>query len=89
MCTQLVYSGLVDEIFGMNGGFCELGVDITGDDKATKVRMHAAFDEVYRDIRDVNFSEVPARLKARAKDIGASYDERHTATESEILPLSS
>lgn len=81
LCTQLVYSGLIDEIFGMAAGFCELGADITGDEKATKVRMHAGYDEVYGEIRDINFSEVPGRLKARAKGIGAEYHERHGATE--------
>lgn len=41
MCSQLVYSGLVDEIFGLNGGYVDFGSAITGSEANSKASTGA------------------------------------------------
>eukprot|EP00051_Salpingoeca_urceolata_P002162 m.47738 g.47738 ORF g.47738 m.47738 type:complete len:592 (+) comp11943_c1_seq2:309-2084(+) len=78
MCSQLVYTGLVDEIYGFNGGLVDFGEDVTGSQQTARVQLSSQ-DEVYVKIRDLNFSKVGQALHNEAKRLGASYDERKSA----------
>lgn len=78
--TQLVYSGLVDEMFGFNAGFVDFGEEVTG--KASARVKLGSDDEIYTLIRDLNFSEVGQVLNKKTRELGDSYEERHSAKKS-------
>eukprot|EP00053_Salpingoeca_punica_P015188 m.139061 g.139061 ORF g.139061 m.139061 type:complete len:587 (+) comp16647_c0_seq2:162-1922(+) len=80
LCSQLIYTGLVDEMFGYDAGFVNFGEAVTGNKDATQVRLRGD-DPVYASIRDENFSNVGKQLKEHAKKIGASYEEGHTLAD--------
>ncbi len=65
LSTQLVYQGLIDEIFGVNCGFVDFGADVTGEEKAPRVKLSAEEDGVFALIRDLNFSKVGPLLNKK------------------------
>uniref|UniRef100_A0A131Y2P4 Putative vacuolar sorting protein vps33/slp1 sec1 family n=1 Tax=Ixodes ricinus TaxID=34613 RepID=A0A131Y2P4_IXORI len=76
LLTQLTYSGLLDEFFGIKSGKVTFGKAVTGKDQDVRLPVNSS-DVVFRDIRDCHFSSVFALLKDKAQHLQARYDERH------------
>lgn len=85
LLSQLTYSGLIDEFWGLNeNGKVEIEELVpTGSNasSSTSVPSSQMFlnDMLYRDVRDLNFSSVGARLNATATALQSDYGERHKA----------
>lgn len=91
LLSQLTYSGLIDEFWGLGeNGKVEIEelipstVTASSSTTAPTSQMFLS-DTLYRDLRDINFSSVGARLNACATSLQSDYGERHKAkTVSEI-----
>eukprot|EP00035_Acanthoeca_spectabilis_P030929 m.11667 g.11667 ORF g.11667 m.11667 type:complete len:605 (-) comp4467_c0_seq1:176-1990(-) len=87
LCNQLTYSGMVDETWGDDLGTARFGPDIVegaSKEKPTRVAMYRGIgdpDAIFESVKDRNFAEVGPLLTRQAKELGASYDERHGATD--------
>eukprot|EP00040_Diaphanoeca_grandis_P036505 m.232962 g.232962 ORF g.232962 m.232962 type:complete len:629 (+) comp33630_c0_seq1:225-2111(+) len=87
LCNQLTYAGLVDDIWGMDGGSVKLSHEIIEGTKKesgatakdSKLQLNGEMDKIYETIKDLNFSMVPNYLSRKCRDLGSSYDERHSA----------
>eukprot|EP00045_Choanoeca_perplexa_P014949 m.179962 g.179962 ORF g.179962 m.179962 type:complete len:621 (-) comp16848_c0_seq22:393-2255(-) len=66
LCTQLTYAGLASEAFKVADGQCHLPSETTVADGKSKVLFNVARDEVFADLRDVNFSRIGAVVKKHA-----------------------
>jgi hypothetical protein len=91
LATQVTYEGILDRMFGLDSGFVRVGEEIgmstaainvllsvwSGGPGEPVVRLYPP-DEVYAEIRDLNFSEVGVRLKQRVRRLDTSYEERKT-----------
>ena len=71
--TQLTYEGLIDEMFGIN---CS-SVTITEPDR--KVLPLNSREELYKELRGLNFNAVGPALSRKTRSIQAIADERLTA----------
>lgn len=87
--TMLTYEGLVDEFFGINHSFVELPYDLFVDNnekpdpnapKFKKIVLNSN-DRIFRDIRDVNFSQVGPILNAKAKYINEYYKNNSSSRQ--------
>uniref|UniRef100_A0A8C2E054 VPS33B late endosome and lysosome associated n=1 Tax=Cyprinus carpio TaxID=7962 RepID=A0A8C2E054_CYPCA len=67
LCSQVVYEGLVDDIFRIKCGSVEFGPDVT-----SSVHQSDVFDE----IRNEHFSNVFGFLSQKAKNLQTQYDKR-------------
>lgn len=91
LLSQLTYSGLIDEFWGLSeNGKVEIEelipshVTASSSSSAPVSQMFLS-DTLYRDLRDINFSSVGSRLNACATSLQSDYGERHKAkTVSEI-----
>ncbi|RDW42508.1 Sec1-like protein [Yarrowia lipolytica] len=91
LLSQLTYSGLIDEFWGLSeNGKVEIEELIPSQVTASSsssapVSQMFLNDTLYRDLRDINFSSVGSRLNACATSLQSDYGERHKAkTVSEI-----
>lgn len=75
MCSQVVYEGLVDDIFRIKCGCVEFGPDVTSSDKSLKVMLNSQ-DKVFNEIRNEHFSNVFGFLSQKAKNLQTAYDKR-------------
>uniref|UniRef100_A0A4W3IGX4 VPS33B late endosome and lysosome associated n=1 Tax=Callorhinchus milii TaxID=7868 RepID=A0A4W3IGX4_CALMI len=75
MCSQVVYEGLMDDIFRIKCGSVEFGPDVTSSDKSVKVLLNSQ-DKVFKEIRDEHFSNVFGFLSQKAKKLQKQYDKR-------------
>ncbi|TRY65426.1 hypothetical protein DNTS_021896 [Danionella cerebrum] len=75
LCSQVVYEGLVDDIFRIKCGSVEFGPDVTSSDKSIKV-MLTSQDQVFSEIRNEHFSNVFGFLSQKAKNLQTAYDKR-------------
>uniref|UniRef100_A0A8C5BGI0 VPS33B late endosome and lysosome associated n=1 Tax=Gadus morhua TaxID=8049 RepID=A0A8C5BGI0_GADMO len=74
MCSQVVYEGLVDDIFRIK--WCvEFGPEVTSSDKSLKVMLNSQ-DKVFNQIRNEHFSNVFGFLSQKAKNLQTAYDKR-------------
>uniref|UniRef100_A0A673JM29 Vacuolar protein sorting-associated protein 33B n=1 Tax=Sinocyclocheilus rhinocerous TaxID=307959 RepID=A0A673JM29_9TELE len=75
LCSQVVYEGLVDDIFRIKCGSVEFGPDVTSSDKSIKVMLNSQ-DKVFDEIRNEHFSNVFGFLSQKAKNLQTAYDKR-------------
>ncbi|KAM4593917.1 vacuolar protein sorting-associated protein 33B isoform 1-T3 [Odontesthes bonariensis] len=75
LCSQVVYEGLVDDIFRIKCGCVEFGPDGTSSDKSVKVMLNSQ-DKVFSEIRNEHFSNVFGFLSQKAKNLQTAYDKR-------------
>ncbi|QLL33268.1 hypothetical protein HG536_0E01790 [Torulaspora globosa] len=71
LLTQLTYSGLLDEIYGLSTDGKVNGLE----DVALKYRT----DEIWDDLKFMNFGALGPQLNQMAKDLQDKYDARHKA----------
>jgi len=69
--TQLTYEGLIDEMFGIQCASVRLPEDRT-------VQLSSQ-EELYQELRGLNFNAVGPTLSRKAKSISAQFEERHEA----------
>lgn len=75
LCSQVVYEGLVDDIFRIKCGCVEFGSDVTSSDKSIKVMLNSQ-DKVFNEIRNEHFSNVFGFLSQKARNLQSAYDKR-------------
>lgn len=75
LCSQVVYEGLVDDIFRIKCGSVEFGPDVTSSDKSIKVMLNSQ-DKVFDEIRNEHFSNVFGFLSQKARNLQTAYDKR-------------
>uniref|UniRef100_A0A8C2D1L7 VPS33B late endosome and lysosome associated n=1 Tax=Cyprinus carpio TaxID=7962 RepID=A0A8C2D1L7_CYPCA len=75
LCSQVVYEGLVDDLFRIKCGSVEFGPDVTSSDKSIKVMLNSQ-DKVFSEIRNEHFSNVFGFLSQKAKNLQTAYDKR-------------
>ncbi|XP_041649034.1 vacuolar protein sorting-associated protein 33B [Cheilinus undulatus] len=75
LCSQVVYEGLVDDIFRIKCGCVEFGADVTSSDKSVKVMLNSQ-DRVFNEIRNEHFSNVFGFLSQKARNLQTAYDKR-------------
>lgn len=75
LCSQVVYEGLVDDIFRIKCGCVEFGPDVTSSDKSLKVMLNSQ-DKVFSEIRNEHFSNVFGFLSQKARNLQTAYDKR-------------
>ncbi|KAF7687958.1 vacuolar protein sorting-associated protein 33B [Silurus meridionalis] len=75
LCSQVVYEGLVDDIFRIKCGCVELGPEVTSSDKSVKVMLNSQ-DKVFNEIRNEHFSNVFGFLSQKARSLQTAYDKR-------------
>ncbi|XP_051898613.1 vacuolar protein sorting-associated protein 33B isoform X1 [Pristis pectinata] len=75
MCSQVVYEGLVDDVFRIKCGSVDFGSEVTSSDKSVKVLLNSQ-DKVFREIRNEHFSNVFGFLSQKARRLQKQYDKR-------------
>ncbi|KAM4747571.1 vacuolar protein sorting-associated protein 33B [Rhinophrynus dorsalis] len=75
LCSQVVYEGLVDDIFRIKCGCVEFGPEVTSSDKSIKVLLNSQ-DKVFGEIRNEHFSNVSSFLSQKARNLQTQYDKR-------------
>ncbi|XP_069840348.1 vacuolar protein sorting-associated protein 33B [Dendropsophus ebraccatus] len=75
MCSQVVYEGLVDDVFGIKCGGVEFGPEVTSSDKSVKILLNSQ-DKVFEQIRNEHFSNVFSFLSQKARNLQTQYDKR-------------
>ncbi|XP_044135433.1 vacuolar protein sorting-associated protein 33B [Bufo gargarizans] len=75
LCSQVVYEGLVDDIFRIKCGSVEFGPEVTSSDKSVKILLNAQ-DKVFGEIRNEHFSNVFSFLSQKARNLQTQYDKR-------------
>ncbi|TKS69475.1 Vacuolar protein sorting-associated protein 33B [Collichthys lucidus] len=75
LCSQVVYEGLVDDIFRIKCGCVEFGPEVTSSDKSMKVMLNSQ-DKVFNEIRNEHFSNVFGFLSQKARNLQTAYDKR-------------
>ncbi|KAJ7994774.1 hypothetical protein DPEC_G00252960 [Dallia pectoralis] len=75
LCSQVVYEGLVDDVFRIKCGCVEFGPDVTSSDKGIKVMLNSQ-DKVFNEIRNEHFSQVFGYLSQKARNLQTAYDKR-------------
>uniref|UniRef100_A0A3B1JAS9 VPS33B late endosome and lysosome associated n=1 Tax=Astyanax mexicanus TaxID=7994 RepID=A0A3B1JAS9_ASTMX len=75
LCSQVVYEGLVDDIFRIKCGSVEFGPEVTSSDKSIKVMLNSQ-DKVFNEIRNEHFSNVFGFLSQKARNLQTAYDKR-------------
>ncbi|KAL6461463.1 hypothetical protein MHYP_G00296070 [Metynnis hypsauchen] len=75
LCSQVVYEGLVDDIFRIKCGSVEFGPEVTSSDKSVKVMVNSQ-DKVFNEIRNEHFSNVFGFLSQKARNLQTAYDKR-------------
>ncbi|KAH7959197.1 hypothetical protein HPB49_009166 [Dermacentor silvarum] len=76
LLTQLTYSGLLDEYFGIKSGKVTFDKKVTGKDQEMRLTVNST-DLVYKEIRDAHFGSVFVLLKEKAQQLQSKYNERH------------
>ena len=71
--TQLTYEGLIDEMLGLS---C---ASVTLAQPERRVVALSSQEELYQELRGLNFNAVGPTLSRKAKSIKAMEDERHEA----------
>lgn len=75
LCSQVVYEGLVDDIFRIKCGSVEFGPEVTSSDKSIKILLNSQ-DKVFGEIRNEHFSNVFSFLSQKARNLQTQYDKR-------------
>ncbi|XP_044022108.1 vacuolar protein sorting-associated protein 33B [Siniperca chuatsi] len=75
LCSQVVYEGLLDDIFRIRCGCAEFGPDVTSSDRSVKVMLNSQ-DKVFNEIRNEHFSNVFGFLSQKARNLQTAYDKR-------------
>jgi len=69
--TQLTYEGLIDEMYGIQCASVRLPED--------KTVPLSSQEDLYKELRGLNFNAVGPTLSRKAKNISAQFEERHEA----------
>ena len=72
-CTQLTYEGLIDEVYGIHNGIVELKAQ-EADQKPRRVPMNSS-DNLFRELRDLNFAVVGKQLQEKAQTVKEGYND--------------
>ncbi|XP_060709854.1 vacuolar protein sorting-associated protein 33B isoform X2 [Hemiscyllium ocellatum] len=75
MCSQVVYEGLVDDVFRIKCGSVDFGSEVTSSNKSVKVLLNSQ-DKVFKEIRNEHFSNVFGFLSQKARRLQTQYDKR-------------
>lgn len=75
LCSQVVYEGLVDDVFRIKCGCVEFSPDVTASEKSVKVMLNSQ-DKVFNEIRNEHFSNVFGFLSQKARTLQTAYDKR-------------
>ncbi|XP_078285990.1 vacuolar protein sorting-associated protein 33B isoform X1 [Rhinoraja longicauda] len=75
MCSQVVYEGLVDDVFRIKCGSVDFGSEVTSSEKSVKVLLNSQ-DKVFKEIRNEHFSNVFGFLSQKARRLQMQYDKR-------------
>ncbi|XP_043536403.1 vacuolar protein sorting-associated protein 33B isoform X4 [Chiloscyllium plagiosum] len=75
MCSQVVYEGLVDDVFRIKCGSVDFGSEVTSLNKSVKVLLNSQ-DKVFKEIRNEHFSNVFGFLSQKARRLQTQYDKR-------------
>uniref|UniRef100_A0A3P9J7G3 VPS33B late endosome and lysosome associated n=1 Tax=Oryzias latipes TaxID=8090 RepID=A0A3P9J7G3_ORYLA len=75
LCSQVVYEGLLDDIFRIKCGCVEFGPDVSSSDRSVKVMLNSQ-DKVFNEIRNEHFSNVFGFLSQKARNLQTAYDKR-------------
>ncbi|XP_075063921.1 vacuolar protein sorting-associated protein 33B [Mixophyes fleayi] len=75
LCSQVVYEGLVDDIFRIKCGSVEFGPEVTSSDRSIKILLNSQ-DKVFGEIRNEHFSNVFSFLSQKARNLQTQYDKR-------------
>ncbi|XP_069758331.1 vacuolar protein sorting-associated protein 33B [Narcine bancroftii] len=75
MCSQVVYEGLVDDVFRIKCGSVDFGSEVTSSDKSVKVLLNSQ-DKVFKEIRNEHFTNVFGFLSQKARKLQKEYDKR-------------
>ena len=74
LCSQVVYQGVVDDVFRVESGFVDFSDQaITGKTGTVTLQMNATSDPIFAEIRDRHFSSVSAHLGRRVRELDSSY----------------
>ncbi|CDK25737.1 unnamed protein product [Kuraishia capsulata CBS 1993] len=93
LLTQLTYTGLCDEVFGV--AFNQVEVETEDEEtqaggsnqqvlrtkKSVKVHLEEPHDELYQRIKDLNFAMAAPLLNSYAKDLQEEFNSRHQAKD--------
>jgi hypothetical protein len=93
LITQLTYEGLIDEFFGIQNTNCKLPADKFVDPNEAKGSNQGAMastptlktislnsaEELFIELRDLNYHAVGPLLNRRAKHVKEAFEERHDA----------
>ncbi|XP_048473015.1 vacuolar protein sorting-associated protein 33B-like [Rhincodon typus] len=75
MCSQVVYEGLVDDVFRIKCGSVDFGSEVTSSNRSVKVLLNSQ-DKVFKEIRNEHFSNVFGFLSQKARRLQTQYDKR-------------
>lgn len=75
LCSQVVYEGLVDDVFRIKCGCVEFPPDVSSSEKSVKVMLNSQ-DKVFDEIRNEHFSNVFGFLSQKARTLQTAYDKR-------------
>ncbi|XP_065831438.1 vacuolar protein sorting-associated protein 33A-like [Oscarella lobularis] len=91
LLTQLTYEGLLDELFGIQNASIKFSADKFSDQSGGRggqpqqqessmktIKLNSS-DDLYAEIRDLNFYAVGPLLNRKAKHIREAFEERHGA----------
>ena len=83
LCTELTYEGLIHGVFGIKHGYIDVEPAVVGlppaaDGRRVKREMNNN-DELYAQVRSLNFGELGPLLKKLARGVHEGYEERHAA----------
>lgn len=70
LLTQLTYAGILDDLYNM---------DIGGKIKTKDITLDYTTDDVWNDLKFLNFGTIGPRLNQMARDLQDKYDSRHNA----------
>ena len=76
LLTQLSYSGLCDEIFNLPNQLEMIQFKIPDSDEVMKFKLDDSSDDIYPQIKYLNFSHVGPILNQRAKQLQLEFDRR-------------
>jgi hypothetical protein len=83
LLTQLTYQGLLDDLFGISGSICHVRGPENGQGEAATARVICnTTDRLWPELRDKNFSAVPALFAAKSQEVQAVYDKRQQLRDS-------
>ncbi|CAB1339097.1 unnamed protein product, partial [Coregonus sp. 'balchen'] len=86
LCSQVVYEGLVDDIFRIKCGCVEFGPEVTSSEKSIKVMLNSQ-DKVFNEIRNEHFSQKRSGMDIKQMKTFVSEELKGLKQEHRLLSL--